>query len=63
MKNNILTSGIFSTFYSFKPSLVATLTVIVLGGSPGLVIQGVDSHSKDRGFKSLCFILDGHFLH
>ena len=31
-----------------------------LGGSPGLVVMGGDSHSEGRGFESLCCILDGH---
>ena len=30
-----------------------------LGGSPGLVVMGGDSHSKGRGFKSQHRILDG----
>ena len=31
-----------------------------LGGSPGLVVMGVDSRSKGRGFESRRRILDGH---
>ena len=31
-----------------------------VGGSPGLVVMGGDSHSKGRGFESLWRILDGH---
>ena len=31
-----------------------------LGGSPGLVVMGGDSHSKDGGFESRRRILDGH---
>ena len=31
-----------------------------MGGSPGLVVMGVDSRSKDRGFESQHRILDGH---
>ena len=34
-----------------------------VGGSPGLVVMGVDSRSKGRGFKSRHRILDGHFSH
>ena len=34
-----------------------------LGGSPGLVVMGVDSRSKGRGFESQRRILDGHFSH
>ena len=30
------------------------------GGSPGLVVMGVDSRSKGRGFESRRRILDGH---
>ena len=33
-----------------------------LGGSPGLVVMGSDSHSKGHGFKSQHHILDGHFF-
>ena len=32
----------------------------ILGGSPGLVVMGVDSRSKGRGFESRHQILDGH---
>ena len=32
-----------------------------LGGSPGLVVMGVDSRSNGRGFESRYRILDGHF--
>ena len=32
----------------------------VLGGSPGLVVMGVYSRSKGRGFKSRRRILHGH---
>ena len=34
-----------------------------MGGSPGLVVMGGDSHSEGRGFKSQYRILDGHFSH
>ena len=34
----------------------------VKGGSPGLVVMGVDSRSKGRGFESQRRILDGHFF-
>ena len=33
------------------------------GGSPGLVVMGVDSCSEGRGFKSRYHILDGYFSH
>ena len=33
-----------------------------VGGSPGLVVMGVDSRSKGRGFESQRRILDGHFF-
>ena len=36
---------------------------IKLGGSPGLVVMGGDSHPKGRGFESRYRILDGHFSH
>ena len=32
----------------------------VKGGSPGLVVMGVDSRSKGREFESRRRILDGH---
>ena len=35
---------------------------IKLGGSPGLVVMGGDSHPKGRGFDSQYRILDGHFF-
>ena len=34
-----------------------------MGGSPGLVVMGRDSHSEGRGFDSQHRILDGHFSH
>ena len=37
-------------------------TYHLLGGSPGLVVMGVDSRSKGRGFESQRRILDGHFF-
>ena len=33
-----------------------------LGGSPGLVVMGRDSHSEGCGFESRHRILDGHFF-
>ena len=33
-----------------------------MGGSPGLVVMGRDSHSEGRGFESRHRILDGHFF-
>ena len=33
-----------------------------MGGSPGLVVMGRDSCSKDSGFKSQHCMLDGHFF-
>ena len=38
------------------------VTICLLGGSPGLVVMGGDSHSEGRGFESRCRILDGHFF-
>ena len=35
----------------------------MLGGSPGLVVMGRDSHSEGCVFKSQHRILDGHFSH
>ena len=34
-----------------------------MGGSPGLVVMGRDSHSVGHGFESRHRILDGHFSH
>ena len=36
---------------------------ISMGGSPGLVVMGGDSCSKDCEFESWLHILDGHFPH
>ena len=36
---------------------------MLLGGSPGLVVMGGDSHSEGHGFESRYRILDGHFSH
>ena len=33
----------------------------LVGGSPGLVVMGGDSHSRGREFESQHRILDGHF--
>ena len=38
------------------------VTNISLGGSPGLVVMGVDSCSKGCGFESHHHTLDGHFF-
>ena len=35
-------------------------TILLMGGSPGLVVIVADSHAIGRGFESL---LDGHFSH
>ena len=35
--------------------------LVILGGSPGLVVMGGDSRSEGSGFESQCRILDGHF--
>ena len=35
---------------------------ISLGGSPGLVVMGGDSHSEGRGFEYRCHILVGHYF-
>ena len=32
-----------------------------MGGSPGLLVMGRDSHSEGHGFKFWHNILDGHF--
>ena len=34
--------------------------IVLLGGSPGLVVMGGDSRSKGRGFESWRWVLDGH---
>ena len=46
----------------FKHFVVHIKYLIFLGGSPGLVVIGRDSHSKGRGFESRHCILDGHFF-
>ena len=35
---------------------------VLMGGSPGLVVMGRDSHSEVHGFESRHRILDGHFF-
>ena len=35
---------------------------VSLGGSPGLVAMGGDSHSEGRGFESQCRILEGNLF-
>ena len=37
-----------------------TLKTVLKGGSPGLVVMGVDSCSRGRGFESRRHTLDGH---
>ena len=37
--------------------------LLLLGGSPGLVVMGGDSCSEGRGFKSRHCILDGHLFY
>ena len=39
---------------------VAAANIFLVGGSPGLVVMGGDSHSKGRGFEYRYRILDGH---
>ena len=36
-------------------------TITLLGGNPGLVVLGDDSHSRVQGYESQKRILDGHF--
>ena len=43
--------------------ILVTKIFINLGGSPGIVVMGRDSHSKGHGFESRHRILDGHFSH
>ena len=43
-----------------KPIVLSKMFLILMGGSPGLVVMGVDSRSKGRGFESRRRILDGH---
>ena len=66
-----LQSSLFNSLQRIGPSrplfnlfLVLSNNTIVpgLGGSPGLVVMGVDSRSKGRGFESQRRILDGHFF-
>ena len=45
-----------------RKNLVIYLRSFV-GVSPGLVVTGRDSRSKDHGFESQYRILDGHFPH
>ena len=40
----------------------ASLKIVYVGGSPGLVVMGGDSYSKGREFESRHCILSGHFL-
>ena len=42
--------------------ILVTKIFINLGGSPGIVVMGRDSHSKGHGFESRHRILDGHFF-
>ena len=57
----------FSFFFSSRETVYGTKQNwpknIELGGSPGLVVTGGDSHSEGRGFESQCCILDGNFSH
>ena len=38
-------------------------SLLIAGGSPGLVVMGRDSCSEGCGFESQHQILDGHFSH
>ena len=53
----------FNIFFFKNGKISRNNTMKTLGGSPGLVDMGGDSLSKGRRFKSLQFILDGHFSH
>ena len=46
---------------SLKLHFVFTKKQYLMGWSPGLVVMGGDSCSKDREFESLHCILDGYF--
>ena len=49
----------FYFYYSHRSGHTHKL-IREVGGSPGQVVMGGDSHSKGRGFKSQRRILDGH---
>ena len=55
--NDLVVTGLM------KPEIWQTNNRPKLGGSPGLVVMGRDSHSEGCGFESQHRILDGHFLH
>ena len=48
--------------YEFSVSFKAKIWPLIIG-SPGLVVMGGDSWSKDCEFKFQHHILDGHFSH
>ena len=48
---------------SLKLHFVFTKKQYLMGWSPGLVVMGGDSCSKDREFESQHHILDGQFSH
>ena len=56
--------GIFSDDHqtTHESTMIESLTFSYKGRSPGLVVMGRDSRSKDRGFESRHRILDGHFF-
>ena len=43
-------------------SFTALESLVLMGGSPGVEVMGVDSCSEGRGFESQRRILDGHFF-
>ena len=57
-KNRGISQNLFNYFDNLGLERSASM-----GGSPGLVVMGRDSHSKGRGFDSRRRILDGHFSH
>ena len=48
----------FTHFFQRIPTHVTSK--VVLGGRPGIVVMGGDSHSEGRGFKSRCRMLGAH---
>ena len=54
-----------TVYYTYEATCFFSLVLSteVLGGSPGLVVFGVYSRSRDCGFESQDRILDGHFSH
>ena len=52
----------WSKYAKDRRTISKSQITVILGGSPGLVVKGVDLCSDGRGFESQHLLLDRHFF-